>query len=120
VDPASAGIACYAAGLKIKTRRVWGVVCRGPWAVGFGIWDLNCAVSRVLICGPGIYAALDRSVASLSAPKFFDSDRVRPDASPSAATALLQLLTRDPSGHADSGTADLSYRLIEGLIEFTP
>ena len=31
---------------------------------------------------------------------------------------MLQLLTGEPSGQIESGTADLSYRLIEGLIAY--
>jgi hypothetical protein len=34
----------------------------------------------------------------------------------SASTALLQLLTGEPSGHDDSGTLDLSYWLFSGFI----
>jgi hypothetical protein len=38
----------------------------------------------------------------------------------SAATALLQLLTGDPSGHDNSGTLDLSYQPFSAFIVITP
>jgi hypothetical protein len=50
------------------------------------------------------------------AAALFSWEGAVPGASASAATALLQLLTVEPSGHVDSGTADLSYRLLSGFI----
>ena len=67
----------------------------------------------------GRHAASANNEESSHGTMFFPSTRARLSVSRSAAIALLQLLTGVPSGHDDSGTADLSYRVSSGFIAIT-